>query len=47
MTWLADYVPHDGIFFDQKQLDGVAKSITLPDGQIVPGKAHLGNNWTV
>ncbi|GLI68304.1 hypothetical protein VaNZ11_012665 [Volvox africanus] len=36
MAWLADYVPHDGVFYDQKQLDGVAKSITLPDGQIVP-----------
>ncbi|GLC60118.1 hypothetical protein PLESTB_001575900 [Pleodorina starrii] len=39
LAWLADYVPHDGVFYDQKQLDGVAKSITLPDGQIVPAAA--------
>ncbi|GLC53728.1 hypothetical protein PLESTB_000780900 [Pleodorina starrii] len=41
MSWLADYVPHDGVFFDQKQLDGVAKSITLPDGQIVPAASKV------
>ncbi|GIL86269.1 hypothetical protein Vretimale_13733 [Volvox reticuliferus] len=41
MAWLADYVPHDGVFYDQKQLNGVAKSITLPDGQIVPATSKV------
>mgnify|MGYP000606124009 CR=1 FL=1 len=37
MAYLAEYVPHDGVFFDAKAEKGVAKNITLPDGQIVPG----------
>ncbi|GLC48313.1 hypothetical protein PLESTB_000082600 [Pleodorina starrii] len=36
MAYLAEFVPHDGVFFDPKAKDGVAKSLTLPDGQIVP-----------
>ncbi len=35
------YVPHDGVFYDQKQKDGVAKSLTLPDGQIVPASSKV------
>ena len=40
MAFLAEYVPHDGVFYDSKAEKGVAKSLTMPDGQIVPGK-HL------
>ncbi len=41
MSYLANYVPHDGVFFDPKQQDGVAKSLTLPDGQIVPASSKV------
>ncbi|PNH10694.1 Multidrug resistance-associated protein 1 [Tetrabaena socialis] len=41
MAYLSNYVPHDGVFFDQKQQDGVAKSITMPDGQIVPASSKV------
>ncbi|KXZ44762.1 hypothetical protein GPECTOR_62g877 [Gonium pectorale] len=41
MAYLSEYVPKDGCFFDQKQLDGVARSITLPDGQIVPASSKV------
>ncbi len=34
-------MPHDGVFYDQKQKDGVAKSLTLPDGQIVPASSKV------
>ncbi|KAG2500519.1 hypothetical protein HYH03_001296 [Edaphochlamys debaryana] len=41
MTYLSNYVPHDGVFFDQTQEGGVAKSLTLPDGQIVPASSRV------
>ncbi|KAG2500538.1 hypothetical protein HYH03_001315 [Edaphochlamys debaryana] len=41
MTYLSNYVPHDGVFFDQKTTGGVAKSLTLPDGQIVPTSSRV------
>jgi ATP-binding cassette, subfamily C (CFTR/MRP), member 1 len=41
MAYLATYVPPDGVFFDTNAMDGVADSITLPDGQIVPAKKPM------
>ncbi|KAG2426904.1 hypothetical protein HXX76_012691 [Chlamydomonas incerta] len=41
MAYLADYVPKDGVFYDQRQKDGVAKQIVLPDGNIVPAASKV------
>ncbi|KAG2424609.1 hypothetical protein HXX76_014334 [Chlamydomonas incerta] len=41
MAFLAEYVPHDGVFYDPKADKGVAKSITLPDGSIVPAASKV------
>ncbi|GIL76626.1 hypothetical protein Vretifemale_6124, partial [Volvox reticuliferus] len=41
MAYLAEYVPPDGVFYDSKAEKGVAKSITLPDGAIVPTSSKV------
>ncbi len=45
MAYLAEHVPHDGVVFDAKRLDGTAKEITLPDGAIVPGGSWGRGRW--
>ena len=44
MSYLARYVPKDGLFFDRNELNGEAKSIEDPDRTVLPGKHVLHHN---